>query len=113
VLIRHLWQLKTVVFLHWCIIRVVPLVEEETSQSPRFVSKYKNDKTQQLDLTKQIEFPPKSFISLGNYVHSYLLTPSKQTVNKKEIKREQPAVFASFGKKIFTSVKNRIFYLTP
>jgi hypothetical protein len=25
VLIRHLWQLKTVVFLHWCILRAVPL----------------------------------------------------------------------------------------
>jgi len=23
VLIRHLWQLKTAVFLHWCLIRVV------------------------------------------------------------------------------------------
>jgi hypothetical protein len=27
VLIRHLWQLKTVVFLHWCLIRVVLLSE--------------------------------------------------------------------------------------
>ncbi len=26
VLIRHLWQLKTVVFLHWCLIHVVLLV---------------------------------------------------------------------------------------
>jgi hypothetical protein len=25
VLIRHLWQLKTVVFLHWCLIRAIPL----------------------------------------------------------------------------------------
>jgi len=25
VLIRHVWQLKTVVFIHWCILRVVPL----------------------------------------------------------------------------------------
>ncbi len=25
VLIRHLWQLKTVVFLHWCLICSVPL----------------------------------------------------------------------------------------
>jgi hypothetical protein len=25
VLIRHLWQLKTVVFLHWCLIRTVLL----------------------------------------------------------------------------------------
>jgi len=25
VLVRHLWQLKTVVFLHWCLIRTVPL----------------------------------------------------------------------------------------
>jgi hypothetical protein len=25
VLIRHLWQLKIVVFLHWCLIRTVPL----------------------------------------------------------------------------------------
>ncbi len=25
VLIRHLWQLKTVVFLHWCLIRAVLL----------------------------------------------------------------------------------------
>ncbi len=25
VLIRHLWQLKTVVFLHWCLIYPVPL----------------------------------------------------------------------------------------
>jgi hypothetical protein len=25
VLIRHLWQLKTVVFLHWCLIHIVPL----------------------------------------------------------------------------------------
>jgi hypothetical protein len=25
VLIRHLWQLKTVVFLHWCLICAVPL----------------------------------------------------------------------------------------
>ncbi len=25
VLIRHLWQLKTVVFLHWGLIRPVPL----------------------------------------------------------------------------------------
>ncbi len=24
-LIRHLWQLKTVVFLHWCLIRAVQL----------------------------------------------------------------------------------------
>jgi hypothetical protein len=24
-LIRHLWQLKTVVFLHWCLIRAVIL----------------------------------------------------------------------------------------
>ncbi len=24
-LIRNLWQLKTVVFLHWCLIRAVPL----------------------------------------------------------------------------------------
>jgi len=23
VLIRHMWQLKTVVFLHWCLIRAV------------------------------------------------------------------------------------------
>ncbi len=26
VLIRHLWQLKTVVFLHWCLLCTVPLV---------------------------------------------------------------------------------------
>ncbi len=26
-LIRNLWQLKTAVFLHWCIIRAVPLLE--------------------------------------------------------------------------------------
>jgi hypothetical protein len=26
VLIRHLWQLKTVISLHWCIICIVPLV---------------------------------------------------------------------------------------
>jgi hypothetical protein len=26
VLIRHLWQLKTAVFLHWCLIRGVPLL---------------------------------------------------------------------------------------
>jgi hypothetical protein len=25
VLIRHLWQLKTVVFLHWCLMCAVPL----------------------------------------------------------------------------------------
>jgi hypothetical protein len=25
-LIRHMWQLKTVVFLHWCLIRTVLLV---------------------------------------------------------------------------------------
>jgi hypothetical protein len=25
VLIRHLWQLKTVVSMHWCLIRAVPL----------------------------------------------------------------------------------------
>ncbi len=25
VLIRHLWQFKTVVFLHWCLIRAPPL----------------------------------------------------------------------------------------
>ncbi len=25
VLIRHLWQLKTVDFLHWCLIRALPL----------------------------------------------------------------------------------------
>jgi hypothetical protein len=24
VLIRHLWQLKTVVFQHWCLLRTVP-----------------------------------------------------------------------------------------
>ncbi len=24
-LIRHLWQLMTVVFLHWCLIRALPL----------------------------------------------------------------------------------------
>ncbi len=27
VLIRHLWQLKTVVFLHWCLICTVPIIE--------------------------------------------------------------------------------------
>ena len=26
VLIRHLWQLKTIVFLHWCLIRAILLV---------------------------------------------------------------------------------------
>jgi hypothetical protein len=26
VLVRHLWQLKTVVFLHWCLLRTVPLL---------------------------------------------------------------------------------------
>jgi hypothetical protein len=25
-LIRHLWQLKTAVFLHWCLIHAVPLM---------------------------------------------------------------------------------------
>jgi hypothetical protein len=25
VLIRQLWQLKTVIFLHWCLMRAVPL----------------------------------------------------------------------------------------
>jgi hypothetical protein len=30
VLIRHLWQLKTVVFLHWCLICAVPLISKET-----------------------------------------------------------------------------------
>ncbi len=30
VLIRHLWQLKTVVFLHWCLIHVVLLFERKT-----------------------------------------------------------------------------------
>jgi len=28
-LIRHLWQLKTAVFLHWCLICVVPLPMEQ------------------------------------------------------------------------------------
>ncbi len=26
-LIRHLWQLKTIVFLHWCLICVIPLCQ--------------------------------------------------------------------------------------
>ncbi len=30
VLIRYLWQLKTVVFLHWCLICAVPLAEPLT-----------------------------------------------------------------------------------
>jgi hypothetical protein len=35
VLIRHLWQLKTVVFLHWSQLRAVPLpwLSGETQQS--------------------------------------------------------------------------------
>ncbi len=31
VLIRHLWQLKTVVFVHWCLIHVVLLTTLEAS----------------------------------------------------------------------------------
>ncbi len=31
VLIRHLWQLKTIVFLHWCVIHTIPLVNWEVA----------------------------------------------------------------------------------
>jgi len=33
VLIRHLWHLKTVAFLHWCLIRAVPLIVHELEGS--------------------------------------------------------------------------------
>jgi hypothetical protein len=32
VLIGHLWQLKTAVFLHWCLIRAVPLLANRTNR---------------------------------------------------------------------------------
>jgi hypothetical protein len=32
--IRYLWQLKTVVFLHWCLIRSVILLPISSSTSP-------------------------------------------------------------------------------
>ncbi len=32
VLIRHLWQLETVVFLHWCLIRVILFEGESISK---------------------------------------------------------------------------------
>jgi hypothetical protein len=40
VLNRHLWQLKTVVFLHWCLIRAVVLCKLWTKQLPVAVLKY-------------------------------------------------------------------------
>jgi len=30
-LIRHLWQVKTVVFLHWCLIFAVPFAGPENT----------------------------------------------------------------------------------
>jgi len=33
--IRHLWQLKTVVFLHWCLMCAVPLVDKSLSVSTK------------------------------------------------------------------------------
>ncbi len=32
VLIGHMWQLKTVVFLHWCLIRALPSIENILKQ---------------------------------------------------------------------------------
>jgi hypothetical protein len=34
-LIRNLWQLKTAVFLHWCLIRVVPLTLVQLTTRPK------------------------------------------------------------------------------
>jgi hypothetical protein len=44
-LIRHLWQLKTVVFQHWCLKRAVPLVINTwkfpgTEHASLFTTKY-------------------------------------------------------------------------
>jgi hypothetical protein len=36
VLIRHLWQLKTVVFLHWCLICQIDPLKEMTFHSPMY-----------------------------------------------------------------------------
>ncbi len=37
VLIRHLWQIKTVVFLHWCLIGAVLLVEQLSTDSEQLI----------------------------------------------------------------------------
>ncbi len=41
VLIRHLWQLKTVVFLHWCLIRVILLKNSYKFEKKTFFSQMK------------------------------------------------------------------------
>jgi hypothetical protein len=38
VLIRHLWQLKTVVFLHWCLIRATLLYVDKSEFVKTFFS---------------------------------------------------------------------------
>ncbi len=47
VLIKHLWQLETVVFLHWCLIRAVLLPKQ------CYVSK----KVAKTTLVKFLEYP--------------------------------------------------------
>jgi len=58
VLIRHLWQLKTVVFLHWCLICTVPFVINDHCK--RFIVKaprYLDSSSVQLDPHDQLLFP--------------------------------------------------------
>ncbi len=38
VLIRHLWQLKTVVFLHWCLICTVPLAAAKKKKKETLIN---------------------------------------------------------------------------
>ncbi len=46
VLIRHLWQLKTVIFLHWCLIRAVLLepLEGRTEKVNKIMFRIKKQK---------------------------------------------------------------------
>ncbi len=43
-LIRNLWQLKTAVFLHWCLIRAVPLTSARTPTSRSFIHLVRRDR---------------------------------------------------------------------
>jgi hypothetical protein len=56
VLIRHLWQLKTVVFMHWCLICVVLLADPVLDVSLVFVhilKTHKTERTQQLNIARE------------------------------------------------------------
>ncbi len=54
-LIRNLWQLKTAVLLHWCLIRALPLTKA------LFVNFYLTNKNRKVTVTLQTFMPDRKY----------------------------------------------------